>query len=180
MKLVITGRPGVGKSTLFLAVINALRESGFKIGGVVTPEIRDRGVRIGFKIIDLLTGEESWLARRGYDSVVKVGSYGVLVEEADGLIRKALGEALNSAEVIAVDEVGPMELKLPSFKPLLLNILSSRKPIILVTHFNLGDKDILLRLSDARKIILTYENRERYREILPREVVEGVKSILRL
>lgn len=179
MRFVITGRPGIGKSTLFFLIIEVLRKNGFKIGGIVTPEVRDKGVRLGFKVINLMTGEEAWLAKRDYNSPIKVGSYGVLVNEADLLVKKALSNALDLAEVIAIDEVGPMELKLPSFKPLLLNILNSGKPVILVTHFNLSDKDILMRLANAKKIVLTFENREQYRKTMPGEVLSKIRSISR-
>lgn len=178
VKLVITGRPGVGKSTLFNSIVNTLRESGFKVGGIIAPEVRERGVRVGFKIINLLTGEEAWLARKDYVSTVKVGSYGVLVNEADELVRRALEDALKQADIIAIDEVGPMELKLPSFKPLLIKALDSAKPLLIVMHFNLNDRDIVSRLEKARKVILTFENREQYRKTLPREFLNVLKSTL--
>jgi len=177
-KLVITGRPGVGKSTLFNAVISTLRENGFKVGGMIAPEVRDKGVRIGFKVVDLLTGEETWLAQKGYPSAARVGQYGVIIGEADALVKKALLRAIEQADVIGVDEVGPMELKLPSFKPLLLKVLNTGKPTILVVHFNLNDKEILSRLEGWRKIVLTFENREYYKKLLPREVLESIKSAL--
>lgn len=178
VRLVITGRPGVGKSTLFNSIVSALRESGFKVGGIIAPEIRERGTRIGFKIINLLTGEESWLARKNYVSTIKVGSYGVLVNEANELVRRALRDALEQADIIAIDEVGPMELKLPSFKPLLINALDSVKPLVLVIHFNLDDKDILSRLERAWKVVLTFENREHYRKTLPKEFLNVLKPTL--
>lgn len=178
MRLIITGRPGVGKSTLFNSIVCVLRESGYRIGGIIAPEVRERGLRLGFKVIDLISGEEAWLAKKGYESVVRVGSYGVVVDEADKLVKKALTTAIERADIIGLDEVGPMELKLPSFKPLLIRILDSRKPAILVVHFNLSDRDILLRLEKARKVVLTPENREHYRRVLPGEVLEAIKSAL--
>ncbi|MEM0470086.1 MAG: NTPase [Desulfurococcaceae archaeon] len=178
VRLVITGRPGVGKSTLFNTVVSTLRESNFRVGGIVAPEVREKGVRVGFKVVDLSTGEETWLARRGYVSPVKVGSYGVLVSEADELVQRALKGALEQADVIAVDEVGPMELKLPSFRSLLIRALDSTKPLVLVVHFNLGDRDILSRLEKAWRVVLTLENREQYRKTLPGELLRVLKSAL--
>lgn len=179
LKYIITGRPGVGKSTLFSNIITVLKENNYRIGGFIAPEVRDKGYRIGFKIIDLLTNEEARLARKDYYSSIKVGSYGVLLGEADMLVKKALESAIQNSDIIGIDEVGPMELKLPSFKPLLLKILSLQKPVILVVHYNLGDRDILERIKNARRIVITFENREKLRESIPQEILHELRSILK-
>jgi len=176
LRLVITGRPGVGKSTLFNTVVSFLRENGVVVGGIIAPEMRVDGKRIGFKIVDLLTGEETWLARKDYAGSVRVGSYGVLVNEASKLVEKALSRALSEAFVVGIDEVGPMELKLPVFKPLLLKLLRSSKHLILVVHYNLSDREILSEIAKARRVVLTLENRENYRRVLPLEVLNELKS----
>lgn len=175
LKLLITGRPGVGKSTLFSTIVRELREAGYIVGGFMAPEVRQGGQRLGFKVVDLMTGAEAWLARRDVISPIRVGSYGVLVEEASKLVERALVGALEGANVIGIDEVGPMELKLPVFKPLLLKVLDSRKPMVLVIHIRMNDDDILLRLNDARRIVLTFENREIYRKTIPKQVLDALK-----
>ncbi|AFL66876.1 NTPase [Desulfurococcus amylolyticus] len=179
MKIIITGRPGVGKSTFFEKLISELRESNLLVGGIKAPEVREHGVRIGFKVIDLLSGEEAWLAKKSIPGSVRIGSYTVLVEEASRIIETALRRALGEASVIGIDEVGPMELKIPVFKPLLLEILDSGKPVILVVHYRLTNRDILGRLSDAEKIVLTMENREHVKSStkgLINKVIEALAS----
>ncbi|MFN3268935.1 MAG: nucleoside-triphosphatase, partial [Zestosphaera sp.] len=47
MKFFISGSPGVGKTTVFLRVIELLRSDGLKIGGFICPEVRRSGRRIG-------------------------------------------------------------------------------------------------------------------------------------
>jgi nucleoside-triphosphatase len=142
----------------------------------MAPEVRVEGRRIGFKLVDLLTGEEVWLARRDYPSPVRVGSYGVVVEEASQLVERALNRAMSETPVVGIDEVGPMELKLPVFKPMLLKLLRSDKHLILVVHYNLSDREILSELATAKKVVLTLENREDYRRTLPPEVLREVKQ----
>ena len=57
--LLITGRPGVGKTTLIKRLIPALPPAG----GFYTEEIRSCGERVGFKIVTL-AGEEGILAQK--------------------------------------------------------------------------------------------------------------------
>ncbi len=54
-KVLLTGRPGCGKTTLIKRVVNEL---AVPAGGFYTEEIRERGERVGFKIITL-DGQES-------------------------------------------------------------------------------------------------------------------------
>ncbi len=174
---VITGRPGIGKSTLFNRIIEELKNNGYVVGGIRSPEVRESdGRRIGFRVIDLLTGKEGWLAKRHYPSRIRIGSYGVVEDEASTIISGALGSALESAEVIGIDEVGPMELKLRIFKELLDKILLSDKPLILVVHYRLRDKNILDKIRGAKWIVLTYENRDRFLHVLPGEVLKAVRK----
>src|SRR6266480_93311 len=49
-KVLLTGRPGCGKTTLIKRVVNELAQPA---GGFYTEEIRERGERVGFKIITL-------------------------------------------------------------------------------------------------------------------------------
>ncbi len=173
---VITGRPGSGKSTLFNNIINNLLASGFAVAGVHSPEVRSGGVRVGFKIVDLYSGDEAWLAKANYPSQIKVGKYGVTVDEALRLWRKTL-ESIGKADVIGVDEVGPMELSIPGFKKdILERVVLSGKPFIIVIHYRLKDPDILAALRSAALITVDQFNRGRLNRDLPLEVVKAVRE----
>ncbi|MEW5995954.1 MAG: nucleoside-triphosphatase, partial [Candidatus Zixiibacteriota bacterium] len=58
----MTGSPGSGKTSVVNLVVKNLSSRGFRAGGVYCPEIREGGVRVGFKMVDLMTGEEQLLA----------------------------------------------------------------------------------------------------------------------
>ncbi|WFO76107.1 nucleoside-triphosphatase [Desulfurococcaceae archaeon MEX13E-LK6-19] len=175
-RLVITGRPGIGKTTLFNKIINTLRENGFKIGGIIAPEVRSRGVRVGFRIVDLYSGVEGWLAKKNYISPIRIGRYGLVVDEALSVWRKAI-EGIKVADVIGIDEVGPMELKLPGFKKDLIEfVLKSTKPFVLVVHYRLNDPDILGLLEKTKRIVVELSNRDALGIEIPPYFLNEVKK----
>lgn len=131
----------MGKSTVFSSIIDSLKSMGCTVGGVIAPEIRKEGSRIGFKLVDLMTGESTWLAVKG--SAMKgprVGRY-VVLEEAGLLGRKALERAMREAHVIGIDEIGPMELLLPELRKAIIEALKSGKPVVAVIHARLAERD---------------------------------------
>lgn len=168
IRIAITGPPGSGKSTLLNKVLNYLKNEGFTIGGIICPDVRDsRGFRVGFKIIDILTGRETWLAKKGYGRGPRVGKYIVNVYEAGKLGVEALSIALERADIIAIDEIGPMELLISELKHSFINVLKSDKHVIVVHHYRLSDPTILALLRNYKRYVITRENRERlYHEII--------------
>ena len=167
--LAITGRPGIGKSTLLARIAAEAAGLGCKVGGVTTPEVRERGVRVGFKVRGLLTGGEAWLASTtppsGAARAARVGRYFVYGESAGLLVAEELAKAVQEADLIVVDEVGPMELLLKGFKEWVVRLLSEpAKPTALTFHERLGERspDLYNLISSKRVIRLTESNRSQY------------------
>ena len=106
----ITGRPGSGKTSAIEGTVELLRGRGFKPGGVYCPEIRERGARLGFKMIDLMTGEERTLAHVNQPVGPQVSKYRVNVENVDAISELAIGRALREADFTVIDEIAPMEI----------------------------------------------------------------------
>ncbi len=127
MKIAVTGRPGIGKTTLCMKVYNALGD----VEGFVTLEVRERGRRIGFKLHDLRSGEELWLAKVG-EGYPKVGKYVVFLNSID-----RFAEKLNSygGKLVIVDEVGPMELKSEKFIRAMEELIESPKNLLVTVHY---------------------------------------------
>ncbi len=139
-RLFITGRPGVGKSTLFNRIVLELRRLGCKVGGIAAPEVRRGRSRVGFKIVDLASGEEAWLAHAGPGDGPRVGRY--TVNPAAGPFGSAaLRRALREADVVAIDEIGPMELLLPDLRSAIVEALGSPRPLLAVIHARLRSRD---------------------------------------
>jgi len=134
-RLGITGRPGVGKSTLFSRIVEELRARGCRVGGFMAPEVRSGGRRVGFKVVALDTGEEGFLARadsRGGGP--RIGRYTVVVDDVLRVAVAALERALREGDVIGIDEVGPMELVVEELAAMIKRVLTSGKPYVVVYH----------------------------------------------
>ena len=162
--LFYTGSPGVGKSTLFNKLVGKLRSHGCRVGGIAAPEVRSGGRRIGFLIVDLETGDEGFLAKKGYGSPVRIGSYGVVVSDVLRVGVKALRRAVDEADVIGIDEIGPMELAVEELRQAIIDALSSGKPVVGVIHRKLQYRDpqvYRLAASLGPVIEVTIDNRDR-------------------
>ena len=60
--MILTGIPGVGKTTLLLKIIAFLKLQDFRVGGMISREIRENGSRVGFEILNVESGKRSVLA----------------------------------------------------------------------------------------------------------------------
>lgn len=87
--ILLTGRPGVGKSTIIKAVVSRL---GQRTGGFYTREVRDAGKRTGFEIVSL-AGETNLLATKSPDitfaTEAPFGKYRVNLAAIDSAISAA-------------------------------------------------------------------------------------------
>ncbi|MCY0883789.1 MAG: NTPase [Acidianus infernus] len=162
MRFFITGKPGVGKTTILMYVVKELVKRNYTVVGFYCPEVREGGRRIGFKIVSIPTGKERWLAKVG-EGKIKVGKYAVQ-DEAEEVV-KDVKDSLPKAQVIAIDEIGPMELSIPLIKSLIDEVLKLDKPLIAVVHRN-----VKLNV-DGKTYIVTEENRDSLKEKILNEIV---------
>jgi nucleoside-triphosphatase THEP1 len=140
--LIITGAQGEGKSNLAEALAKSLREAGFSLGGIHASGFWDGGRRSGFDITDLGTGERRPLCRmQGPAGWQSQGPFRFSPDGLDFGLR-ALAEALRrDADVIFVDEVGPLELRGRGWAGA-LDVLAwrRRRPMVWVVRQGLVDE----------------------------------------
>ena len=130
-RVAITGRPGVGKTTLIERLLEILSLSA---GGMITKEIRVCGHRVGFSLIDVATGEEGVLAHLHRRDGPKVGRYTVDLHSLEEIGVRAVRRAVDECELVVIDEIAPMELTSPGFVPAVEEALASGKSLLISTH----------------------------------------------
>lgn len=134
-RVLLTGPPGAGKTTLTRRVVDELRERGEPLAGFTTSEIRRGGRRTGFVVVGI-GGLERTLAVVGGRGP-RVGSYGVDVAAFEEIALLELQNGLEIGSTLVVDEIGKMELLSAPFRELVPQIIEA--PQLLATVPAQGD-----------------------------------------
>jgi nucleoside-triphosphatase len=124
MPLLLTGAPGVGKTTVIRAAVASL--SGRRLNGFYTEEMRKGGVRLGFRLVTF-DGRSAVIAHVDERSGPRVGKYGVDVAAIDLFARSALTAP---ADVYFVDEIGKMECLSDTFVEATRQLLDSGRTVV--------------------------------------------------
>ncbi len=102
-KILLTGPPGCGKTTLIRKVVELLE---CPASGFYTEEVRGiDGKRIGFDVVTL-NGSRGVLSREGLPGP-RVGKYGVDLAFLEGVV--LTGIEGDTAPLLVIDEIGKME-----------------------------------------------------------------------
>ena len=169
--LLLTGLPGVGKTTVVRKVLNLLPPN-FKAGGFFTEEVREGGERIGFQIATT-DGQKAWLARKGFQSPHRVGKYGVDSKAIEGVIVPVLKRALEEADLVVIDEIAKMELSHPAFAEVVWECLESPKPVLgVIQRSHLPFLDKVRSRGDVWLWEVTPSNRDRLPDELANELLK--------
>lgn len=164
--ILITGTPGVGKTTLLKKILTQLRH--LSMAGFYTEEIRAEGVRVGFELVDL-KGHRRVLSHVRIKSPFRVGKYGVDVEGFDGFLDTV--DFLNpQVDLILIDEIGKMECSSAKFASLMRKILESETRVI-ATIARKGT-GLISEIKDRTDIHL-YELKLENRDLLVFEIVKA-------
>jgi len=174
MRFSITGKPGSGKTTVAMRVRDILSNHGFSAGGIICPEIRLSGRRVGFEIVDLLTGEKGILAHTSI-SGPKVGKYGVNLRDLSKIGHNAILRAIREADYVLIDEIAPMELKSEKFIRAVEEVLDRGKPLLAVVHMR-SKHPLVERVKTLSK---TYIVDEKNRGKLPDEIAREMLGVLK-
>ena len=172
--LFITGSPGTGKTTVLLKTVEVLKARGYSVGGMISREVRTHGTRVGFEILDLSSGRKGWLAHVNQIHGPKVGRYHVNLENLNNIGVDAIIKAIENFDVIAIDEIGPMELHSERFRETVKRAVKNGKLLIGTVHWKARDKLIekVKAREDAEIYRVTYENRGNLHKIIVEKAAE--------
>jgi nucleoside-triphosphatase len=177
LRVAITGRPRIGKSTLIKKVIERLKARSVAVGGMLTSDIHEGGQRVGFSIEDIRTGTTGMLAHAQlHRPGPTVGKYTVNLTDLDRIGTQAITDALASSEVrvLIIDEIGPMELKSKRFVDAIEKALESDKHLILSVHQR-SAHELVQRIKRTCQVL---EVTEANRDDLPTGILETVETRL--
>ncbi|MEM2960078.1 MAG: NTPase [Candidatus Bathyarchaeia archaeon] len=176
----LTGPPRIGKTTVVLKVIDDLKRKGIKVGGMVSREILESGIRTGFKIVDLDSGFEGILAHVKQKNGPQLGKYKVCLEDLENVGARAILNACETADLIVVDEVGPMELYSEGFKNAVLRALNGGKILLGTIHYRARASftEMIRSREDVEIIEVTYENRGRLPKIVAEKILRRMRKLV--
>ena len=145
---------------------------------MVSREARKGGVRVGFEILDLGSGKRGWLAHVNQKVGPQVGKYRVNLEDLENIGAQAVEYATENCDVIAIDEVGPMELFSEKFREATRKALESQKRVIVVVHWNAHDRRIhdSKTIRDSETFTVTPENRNKLGKIIVDKAIGAMEK----
>lgn len=176
--ILLTGRRGVGKTTVCQAVAELARRWGHQPAGVISLALYDsHRAKVGLEVVDV-GSSECWLLARSDRELggPRVGPYSfdpAALARALKVLRRATSAG---CDLLMVDEIGPLELEQgKGFAPI-LDLLPIEGPThtLIVVRPALLDR-LLLHLRDIESTVFnaTEENRDE----LPRQIIEKLWGI---
>lgn len=175
----VTGRPGVGKTSVLLRAVNTLKKRGYTVGGMISREVREGGVRVGFEVVDFYTAQRGWLAHVNQPVGPQVSKYRVNLSDLNAIGANSILNAVAKADIVVVDEIGPMELFSYAFKQAVFQALRSHKPMLGTIHHRARDPLItaIKAREDAEILEVTYENRENLHNTIISKIAQYLQRL---
>jgi nucleoside-triphosphatase len=158
-KVLLTGRPGCGKTTLIKRVMNEL---AVPAGGFYTEEIREHGGRVGFKLATP-DGEEAVLAHVNFKTRQRLGKYGLDLSALETVGIEALRRAVRARQLVVIDEIGSMEIRSAVFRDVVNDVLDSPEPsgiLATITARSLPFTDAIKKRPDVTLVEVRLDNRD--------------------
>jgi len=157
MKILLTGPPRIGKTTLILKTAELLTKP---YAGFYTEEILENGQRVGFSL-KTFSGKTGILSHVDFKSKLRVGKYKVSLTDLEEIALPEIEQGIKQKQIILIDEIGKMELYSAKFRQVVMQILNSNLlflgTIVYTPH---PWADQIKKRKDVEIVEVTPENRD--------------------
>jgi len=166
--LLLTGQPGVGKTTVVRAVAREL--AGFDLVGFYTEEIRAGRERRGFRLVTF-DGDEAIMAHVDLPPP-RVSKYGVDVATIDRFAA-TLEERGQPSAIYLIDEIGRMECLSQTFVDATSRLVQSARPLVATVALRGGG---FIDEVKRRRNVEIWTVTRTTRDTLPEQIVAWVRK----
>ena len=122
MIFILTGPVHSGKTTLLRKLVRELKEQEYRLEGFLSEAVWEKEETVGYDLFDLKTERSiPFIRRTGEKEWQKIGPYFFIPQalaEAEKIILRS-----KEADILVVDEVGPLELSGKGFWPSLKKVV---------------------------------------------------------
>jgi nucleoside-triphosphatase len=158
-RLLLEGRPGIGKSIIARRLVGLLQQVGVPVAGFTTQELRGHGRREG-STVESVAGERAVLAHVSLPGPHRVSRYGVDLRAFERIALPALRPP-GPGGVVVVDEVGRMELFSAAFRDAVTDLLGQDVALVATVQAARHPfTDALKRRPDVQVVRVTEANRD--------------------
>jgi len=169
-KLILwTGKRHCGKTTSAAKLVQKVHNEGFNVCGLLAPCVYRDGELVGFDVLDLRSNNRAPLARRTMNKG-KDGPFNFIIDGLKLGNAALSAETTKSADLVIVDEFGPLELNGRGWRKNVDSLLTSNNAIILLV--------VRMELVDAvRQLYTNFPSQEL--AVTKRDSIDNVITMLK-
>ena len=162
-RILLTGAPQAGKTTLVCRLARELQATGVAVQGFTTSELREQGHRVGF-LVQAIGGESAIMAHVARNDGPQVGRYRVDIPAFERVALPALERAHECRCVAVIDEIGQMELYSGAFVQSVQWLFEQDVPLVATVHAKAHP--VTDELKRRRGVVLLTVTRDAHEEVL--------------
>jgi len=171
-RLLLEGRPGIGKTMVTRRLVDLLRDARIPLAGFVTHEIRVHGRREGFAV-EAISGDRGVLAHLDLPGPPRVGRYGVDLATFERIALPTLAPP-EPGVVVVLDELGKMELASAAFRDVVSALWDRDVAVVATVQLHRHPlTDALKRRRGVRVLRVT----EQTRDALPERLAARLRTV---
>jgi len=166
LKILLTGEIGAGKTTICEKIVEGARKRGIACTGILTRNLKENG-NVVLQIEELSSGEKRLMAQKSEDGKALRGIHYCKYVFDEDTIKFAKKALLKRADLLLIDEVGPLELGGKVFSNAFKEFeATENRHAIIVTRIETKDQVAKRLKTDYSTYEVTEKNRNELPEII--------------